>query len=103
MDGREGPLDWLAHFVHSQFLWLMTYSYALAACFPSLGLWIRDVPVGEVSWGGAKTRVSLSMLMLASLLLNAGLGVEPGKIREMLRVPKLLGAGLGANLLIPIG
>ena len=42
------------------------------------------------------------MLMLASLLLNAGLGVQLDKIREMLRRPGLLGAGLAANLLIPI-
>jgi BASS family bile acid:Na+ symporter len=102
MNLRDGPLNWLSQFIHAHFLWLVTCSYAVAACFPSLGLWIRDVPVGEVAFGGAKTRVSLSMLMLASLLLNSGLGVELGKIRELLRVPKLLGAGLGANLLIPI-
>ncbi len=102
MDGREGALDRLARFVQAHFLWLLVGSYAVAACLPSLGLWLRDVSVGEISLGGAKMRVSLSMLMLASLLLNAGLGVEPGKIREMLRSPKLLGAGLGANLLIPI-
>ncbi len=102
MNGCEGPLDRLARFVHEHFVWLLSGSYVVAACLPSLGLWIRDVSVGEVLLGGAKMRVSLSMLMLAALLLNAGLGVEPGKIREMFRGPKLLGAGLGANLLIPI-
>ena len=54
------------------------------------------------SCSGETTRISLSMLMLASLLLNAGLGVQWDKMREMLRSPKLLGAGLAANLLIPI-
>jgi len=102
MGGHEGPLDRLAHFVQPHFLWLLTGCYAVAACFPSLGLWIRDVSICEIDLFGAKTRVSLSMLMLAVLLLNAGLCVEPGKIREMFRGPKLLGAGLGANLLIPI-
>jgi BASS family bile acid:Na+ symporter len=36
------------------------------------------------------------------LLLNAGLGVALGKTRQMLRAPALLGAGLVANLLVPI-
>jgi BASS family bile acid:Na+ symporter len=102
MNGRAAVLDGLAHFISANFLWLLSGSYALAACFPAPGLWIRDVSAGEVSLGGATTRVSLSMVMLALLLLNAGLGVEPGKIREMLGGPKLLGVALAANLLIPI-
>ena len=102
MDGHESLLDKLSHFVHKHFLWLMIGSYAVAACAPSLGLAIRDVSVGRVALFGQTMRVSLSMLMLASLLLNAGLGVQWDQIREMLRSPNLLGAGLAANLLIPI-
>ena len=59
--------------------------------------------MGEVTLGGAATRLSLAMLMLAFFLLNAELRVEPGKLRDILSRPKLLGAGLGANLLIPLG
>jgi BASS family bile acid:Na+ symporter len=103
MDRRERLLDRLGQFIHTQFLWLIACSYAVAACYPSLGLWMRDVVVGEVSLGGAHTTISLSMLMLAFLLLNAGLGVDLRKIRETLCVMHLLGAGLAANLLIPIG
>ena len=102
MDGHEGLLEKLSHFVHKHLLWLMIGSYAIAACSPSLGLSIRDVRVVEFTLFGSKTRIGLSMLMLASLLLNAGLGVQLDKIREMLRRPGLLGAGLAANLLIPI-
>ena len=102
MDGHEGLLDKLSHFVHKHLLWLMIGSYAIAACSPSLGLSIRDVRLGEIALFGSKTRISLSMLMLASLLLNAGLGVQWDKIREMLRRPGLLVAGLAANLMIPI-
>ncbi len=69
---------------------------------PPLGLWIRDVRVGQISLFGSKTTVSLSMLMLASLLLNAGLGVKLSQVQEMLRRPRLLGAGLAANLIVPI-
>ncbi len=102
MDGHEGPMDRLSHFVHKHLLWLMIGSYAVAACWPSLGLRIRDVSVGDIALFGSKTRLSLSMLMLASLLLNAGLGVQADQIREMLRCPKLLAAGLLVNLLMPI-
>ena len=102
MDGHEGLLEKLSHFVHKHLLWLMIGSYAIAACSPSLGLSIRDVRLGEIALFGSKTRISLSMLMLASLLLNAGLGVQLDKIREMLRRPGLLVAGLAANLMIPI-
>jgi bile acid:Na+ symporter, BASS family len=102
MDSHEGLLAKLSHFVHKRFLWLMIGSYAVASAFPSLGLWIRDVRVGEIVLFGSKTAVSLSMLMLASLLLNAGLGVKVSQVQEMLRKPRLLGAGLAANLIVPI-
>jgi BASS family bile acid:Na+ symporter len=95
-------MDRLSQFVHAHFLWLLTGSYAVAVWFPSPGLWLRDVSLDDVSLGGATSRVSISMVMLAALLLNAGLGIEPGRIREMLRDPKLLGIGLAANLVIPI-
>jgi bile acid:Na+ symporter, BASS family len=102
MDGHEGLLDKLSHVIHKHLLWLMIGSYAVAAFAPSFGLWIRDVSVGDITVWGAQTRMSLSMLMLASLLVNAGLGVPLDKVGQMFRSPKLLSAGLLANLLIPI-
>ena len=102
MDSRESLLARVSHFVHNHFLWLMIGSYVVAACVPWLGLRIRDVSLGEVHWHGSKTRFSLSMAMLAALLLNAGMGVELRKVGAMLCRPGLLGAGLLANLLIPI-
>ena len=41
-------------------------------------------------------------MMLAFLLLNSGLGVRTDQLRNMLRSPLALGAGLLANLLLPI-
>ena len=102
MDGRHGLLDKLSGFVHKRLLWLLIGSYALAAWAPSVGLGIRDISVGEIGLFGSKSRISLSMLMLGALLPNAGLGVQWEKVREMLRGPNLLAAGLLANLLIPI-
>jgi BASS family bile acid:Na+ symporter len=103
MDDHERMAERISHFVHKNLLWLMIGSYAVAAFVPTFGLWIRDVSLGDIDVFGSKTRMSLSMIMLASLLLNAGLGVSLEKIREMLRSPNLLAAGLLANLLIPIG
>jgi BASS family bile acid:Na+ symporter len=102
MDGHDGLLDKLSHFVHKHLLGLMIGSYAVAACAPSLGLAIRDLSVGTVAMFGQSMRISLSMLMLALLLLNAGLGVKGEQVRAMVRRPNLLAAGLAANLLIPI-
>ncbi|MGP0068872.1 MAG: bile acid:sodium symporter family protein [Isosphaeraceae bacterium] len=102
MEGHKSLPDTLSHFVHKHLLGLMIGSYAVAACLPAPGLWIRDVSAGEIALLGSKLRISLSMLMLAALLLNAGLGVQVERIRAMLRRPGLLGAGLAANLLIPI-
>ena len=49
------------------------------------------------------TKVSVSMLLLASLLLNAGLGVKIGQVRDVLKSPGILGLGMAANLVVPIG
>ncbi len=92
----------LSHFVHHYFLWLLIGSYAIAAFVPSFGLWIRDASIGAISAFGATTQIRLSMVMLASLLLNAGLGVEVQKIGAMIRRPGLMIAGLAANFLLPI-
>ena len=102
MEKHAGALAELSHLVHKRLLWLLIASYALAASYPTIGLWIRDVKIGEVSALGTRTHVSLSMLMLASLLLNAGLGVRLSDLGKILARPRLLGAGLAANLIVPI-
>ena len=102
MENHDGPFAKLSHLVHKRLLWLLIASYALAACYPAIGLWIRDVKIGAVSVCGSRTHVSLSMLMLASLLLNAGLGVRLSDMGKILARPRLLGAGLAANLIVPI-
>jgi BASS family bile acid:Na+ symporter len=46
--------------------------------------------------------VTLPAVMLAMLLLNAGLGVRATELRRLVRNPMPMGAGLLANLLVPI-
>jgi BASS family bile acid:Na+ symporter len=102
MDDRRRPLAGVSHFIHHQFLWLLTGSYVLAGVAPAWGLGIRNVTFGHVTFWGASTRISLPLVMLAFLLLNAGLGVEAGRLRTLLRNPGILLGGLAANLLVPI-
>jgi len=92
-----------SHFLHEYFLWALLASYAIAAVFPAFGLWIRTVPLGEYVFFRQDTKITLPMLMLALLLLNAGLGVEIAQLRGLFRKPLALGAGLVVNLVVPIG
>lgn len=103
MEVSEGSLSRWSHFIHEHFLRLLLASYALAAFFPTPGLRLRDVSLGDIRVFGANLDIKPSLIMLAFLLLNAGLGVKAAAIRGLLRSPVLLGAGLAANLLVPIG
>ena len=95
-------LVFLSHFVHDYFIWLLFGSYALAALWPNLGLAVRNISFGEFAVFREKTKLTLPVVMLAFLLLNAGLGVQTGELTALLRQPLVLIAGLAANLLAPI-
>jgi BASS family bile acid:Na+ symporter len=92
----------LAHFLHKNFLWLVLGSYAAAAFWPGPGLWLRSFSVGTITLFGESTRLPLPVIMLAVLLVNAGLGIETGTLKKLLRGPLPLAAGLAGNLLVPI-
>ncbi len=92
----------LEHVLHQQFLWFLIGSYALAAVLPGFGLWIRQVAFGDFDLFQEETRITLPELMLALLLLNAGLGTQTAQLRHLWRSPLALVAGLIANLVIPI-
>jgi BASS family bile acid:Na+ symporter len=65
-------------------------------------VWLKEVTFGQVVFFGQRTPVTLPMLLLALMLLNAGLGVQTAPSRELLRTGPLLAAGLAANLLVPL-
>jgi BASS family bile acid:Na+ symporter len=77
-------------------------AYVIAAFWPGPGLWLKDVTIGEVALFGQNTPVTLPMLLLALMLLNAGLGVQISRPRELLQTSRLVAAGLAANLLVPL-
>jgi BASS family bile acid:Na+ symporter len=102
MDKHGHPIARFSHFLHRNFIWFLLGSYLVAAVAPQAGLWIKDVSLGRFTVFGEPVRVSLPMLLLALLLLNAGLGVQTAQLRHLLRRPWPLVAGLAANLLLPI-
>jgi bile acid:Na+ symporter, BASS family len=102
METHAGRVERLSHFLHKNLLWLLLGSYAVAAAWPGPGLKARSVSVGEVALFHERVNLSLPVLTLAALLLNAGLGVRVSQLRGLARRPVALLAGLAANLLIPI-
>jgi BASS family bile acid:Na+ symporter len=99
---HRDPIALISHVVHRYFIWFVLASYAVASVSPGFGLWIRGVSFGEMAFFGQKTKVTLPVLMLALLLLNAGLGVQTGRLRNLVHRPALLLAGLAANLVVPL-
>ncbi|HMB07063.1 MAG TPA: bile acid:sodium symporter [Isosphaeraceae bacterium] len=102
METHGGRVERLSHFLHKNLLWLLLGSYAVAAAWPGPGLKARSVSVGEVALFHERVNLSLPVLTLAALLLNASLGVRVSQLRGLARRPAALLAGLAANLLIPV-
>src|SRR5947209_19519564 len=83
------------------FLWLLVGSFAVAALAPGPGLALRGVSLGRAPLGARSVELTLPSVLLALLLLSAGLGVEVGQLRRLLRRPRVLVGGLLANLAAP--
>jgi BASS family bile acid:Na+ symporter len=94
MKPTENRTAIILRLIHRHFIWMIISSYIVAAMMPGFGLWIRNV-----SFGGA---ISLPLLMLAALLLNAGLGVKTEELTRLLRKPFVLLCGVSCNLMIPL-
>ena len=102
MDNRGKPLARLSHFLHRNFIWFLLGSYGVAAVAPQAGLAIKDVSLGRFTLFGESIHLSLPMLLLSLLLLNAGLGMQTAQLRYLLHRPWILVAGLAANVFLPI-
>src|SRR5262249_61904848 len=83
-------------------LWFLLGAYAAAALWPGPGVWLKEVTLGHVALFSEAAPVTLPMLLLGLMLLNAGLGVQTSSPGELLRTAPLLAAGLVANLLVPL-
>jgi BASS family bile acid:Na+ symporter len=89
--------------IHRRFLGLLLGCYAAAALWPAPGLWLRGLSLGRVALLGDRLALSLPLALLALLLANAGLGMRPRQLRGLLHAPGMLGAGLTANWVLPLG
>src|SRR5437870_4767878 len=87
--------------INRYFLWLLLACCAAAAVVPGPGLWMRDVSFGQVQLFAQDTQINLPMLLLALLLLNAGLSIQPLLLRNLPRMWLVLFLGLMANQVIP--
>jgi BASS family bile acid:Na+ symporter len=102
MEQRKSTFLGLSQFVHHHLLWFLISAYAIAAVFPSAGLWMRTLSFGDTVVFQTKIHVSFLLLLLAMLMFNAGLGVKPSHLQSLVQKVWVLVAGLAANLLIPI-
>ena len=102
MDNRRFTLLALSQFIHHHLLWFLISAYAIAAVFPTAGLWIRNVNLGDVQVFQSKIHVSLLLLLLATLMFNAGLGVKTSHLQSLMQKSRVMLAGLAANLVIPM-
>ncbi|HEX7377649.1 MAG TPA: bile acid:sodium symporter [Pirellulales bacterium] len=92
----------VAHWIHAKFLWLLLASYVVAGFFPAWGLAMKQLSFGQLHVFQETVRLSLPMLMLSFLLLNAGLGVDLSTFKSSYVGVGALAAGLIANLAVPV-
>ncbi|TKB70591.1 MAG: Na+-dependent transporter [Nitrospira sp.] len=92
----------LSQFIHHHLLWLLIGAYTLSAIWPTAGLWIRNVSFGDLRIVNENLHISLLLLLLATLMFNAGLGVKTAHLRSLTKKVGVLFAGLTANLVIPM-
>jgi BASS family bile acid:Na+ symporter len=102
MENRTPTLLALSQFIHHHLLWFLIGAYTFAAVFPAAGLWIRNVNLGEVAVFQTTIHVSLLLLLLATLMFNAGLGVKTSHLTSLWQKSRVMVAGLAANLAIPM-
>nr|WP_281721785.1 bile acid:sodium symporter [Nitrosomonas nitrosa] len=102
MEHRKLTFLGVSQFVHHHLLWFLTGTYVVAAMFPQAGLQIRKISFGNISVFQTKLDVSLLLVLLATLMFNAGLGVKTAHLKSLAQNAWILVAGLAANVLIPV-
>ncbi len=95
-------INQLVDFIHTHFLITLLLTYLLAAIVPGLGLYLRELSFGQIAFKTGSLNISAPLLMLAFLLLNAGLGIRIQEIKGLLANPKLVIVSIFANSLVPV-
>ena len=98
----KNPLKNTLHLINHYFIWIIISSYLVATVFPEFGLWIRVLNLGSINVFQSQLVLSVPLIMLASLLFNAGLGVKLIELKHVLHKPFLLLGGVLGNIAIPL-
>lgn len=92
----------VAHFFHRYFLGFLLITYVFAYFFPSFGATIRTTSVGTFHGvDGSEIKVTISILLLALLLFNAGLGLKIRELKRLRHSAAMLVFGYMTNLILP--
>jgi len=75
----------LCHSSSTIICWFLISAYAIAAVFPTAGLWIRNTTFGYVQVFQTKIHISLLLLLLAKLMFNAELGVKTSHLKSLVQ------------------
>src|SRR5258708_6809902 len=102
MAGHASYLHGVQEFIHRRFLWLLVAAYVLPAVWPAPGSALRQASVTRLEILHQDVVISMPMLLLAGLLLNAGLGVDASELTKIVHRPHVVIAGMVANVLVPI-
>ena len=102
MNDRRSIVASAADFVHHHFLLIIVASYLVAGFAPQFGVWLKNCSFGTASLGSQTLHVSLSLVLLNILLLNAGLGVDVRNLSSTRRRSFILATGIAANVLVPV-
>ncbi len=102
MTSRRVSFLALTKFIHHHLLWFLIAAYAMSAIWPAAGLGIRNLTFGDLQIFNETLHVSFLLLLLATLMFNAGLGVKPSHLKSLGQKTRVLLAGLTANLIIPM-
>ncbi len=99
---HHGWLEGWLHGVQRVLLFLLLGCYVLGALVPAPGVALRGLTLGMARFGESRLDLSAPLWMLAFLLFNAGFGSRVDELRHVVRRPKLLALGLGANVAAPV-
>ena len=102
MTSIKNSAEALEHIIHRYFIWVIIASYGIAAIVPAFGLWIRSVELGTITLFQNQLVFHLPLVMLASLLFNAGLGVKTKELAQLRHQPFMLVGGIVVNSAIPL-
>lgn len=89
--------------LHKYFLWLVLLAYVIATFLPNFGTLIREVSFGNLTWfDGSEVKLSLPLLMLFSLLFNAGSSIKTKELKDLVSHFYTLLISYAASILLPV-